>query len=101
MPDGPTDFSFSGGLGAFSLDDDADRTLPNERTFSGLAPGSYSVVEAAATGFTLTGITCTSTEAGDTTTHNLSTRTATIDLDGERDGDLHLHQHRQLFGCGW
>jgi len=41
------------------------------------------VVEAAATGFNLTGIACTSTEAGDATTTDVGTRTATIDLDGD------------------
>jgi hypothetical protein len=82
VPDDATDFSFSGGLGAFVLDDDADGTQPNQRTFSSKVPGSYSVTEAAATGFTLTGIACTSTESsGDTTTWDLTSRTATIDLD--------------------
>jgi hypothetical protein len=79
------DFSFtgSGSLGTFSLDDDYESTLPNTRTFSGLTLGSYTVTEAEASGFTLTGLVCTSTEGtSDTTTWNLSTRTATIDLDG-------------------
>ena len=101
VPDGPANFSFSGGLGAFSLDDDADPTLPNERTFSGKAPGSYSVVEAAATGFTLTSINCTSTQAGDTTTHNLSTRTATINLDGEETVTCTFTNTASCSGCGW
>jgi hypothetical protein len=84
VPDGPTDFSFSGDLGTFSLDDDNDPTLPNQLTFSGLIPGSYSVTEAEAAGFTLTSLACTSTEGyWDTTAVNLSTRTATIDLDGD------------------
>jgi hypothetical protein len=79
------DFSFSGSgsLGTFNLDGDYDTTVPSTRTFSGLTLGSYTVTETEATGFTLTGLTCTSTEgAGDTTMTNLSTRTATIDLDG-------------------
>ena len=84
VPDGPTNFSFSGGLGTFSLDDDSDGTLPNERTFSGLTPGTYSVTEAAATGYSLTSLTCNSTgDDWDTTTVNQDTRTATIDLDGD------------------
>src|SRR6266540_3767266 len=42
VPDDPQDFAFSGGLGPFPLDDDADATLPRQRTFSpaaGHVPG--------------------------------------------------------------
>ena len=48
VPNGPTDFGFTTtgtGLSPFSLDDDADGTLPNTTTFSGLLPGSFSVTE--------------------------------------------------------
>jgi len=79
------DFTFtgSGSIGTFILDGDYDTTVPSTRTFSGLTLGSYTVTEAAATGFTLTNLVCTSTEGtADTTVTNLSTRTATIDLDG-------------------
>jgi hypothetical protein len=79
------DFTFigSGSLGTFVLDDDYDPTLPNTMTFSGLTLGTYTVTEVETAGFTLTGLACATTEAsGDTTTVNLETRTATIDLDG-------------------
>ena len=52
VPDDAQDFAFTtGGAGlpaSFSLDDDADATLSNTRTFTNLAPGGYSVTEAAA-----------------------------------------------------
>ena len=79
------DFTFtgSGSIGTFILDGDWDTTVPSTRTFSGLTLGTYTVTEATATGFKLTNIACTSTEGtADTTGTNLSTRTATIDLDG-------------------
>ena len=78
LPDDAQDFSFttSGtGLSSFSLDDDANPTLPNTSTFSGLAPGTYAVVEALTPGFDVTAITCTAGGAGTT-----ATRTATISL---------------------
>src|SRR5450830_1255367 len=65
VPNGPQDFSFTttGGLYAtigsdvyattFSLDDDADSTLSNTQAFSNLLPGTYTVTEAAAEGYTL------------------------------------------------
>ena len=61
VPNDPQDFSFStggSGLTPFSLDDDADTTLANQRTFSGLIAGTYYVKENAAPGFDLTAITC-------------------------------------------
>src|SRR5262249_12896811 len=41
---------------AFSLDDDADPTLPNARLFSGLLPGTYIITENPVTGWDLTGL---------------------------------------------
>ena len=58
IPNDAQDFSFTGGLGAFSLDDDADPTLPNSMTFSNLVPNTYSVSEGAVAGWDLTGATC-------------------------------------------
>ena len=44
QPNDPQDFSFTAGGGlspsSFSLDDDADPTLSNTRTFSNIVPGS-------------------------------------------------------------
>ena len=65
----------------FSLDDDANGTLPNTWTSATLDPGSYTVVEGAVAGWTLGSLTCsndnayTSTIATDT-----GTRTATLGL---------------------
>jgi hypothetical protein len=78
VPDAAQDFAFTttgSGLSNFSLDDDADAALSNQRTFTGLAAGPYTVVEAATTGWTLTSITCSAGGTGDTTT-----RTASITL---------------------
>jgi hypothetical protein len=78
LPDDAQDFAFTTtgtGLSAFSLDDDADATLSNQRTFSGLSAGSYTVTEASATGWALTSLTCSAGGTADP-----GTRTATITL---------------------
>ncbi len=74
---GPAGYNFGGG---FSLDDDADGTLPNSRTFTKLVPGSYSLSEGALpSGWTLSSLVCTDPDGGSSV--NLGTRTATIDID--------------------
>ena len=78
VPTDPQDFSFTttgSGLSNFILDDDSDGTLPNTHTFSSLAPGVYTVTEAATPGFDLTALTCT---AGGSA--SIATRAATITL---------------------
>lgn len=62
VPNDSQDFSFStggSGLVSFTLDDDADTTRSNQRTFTGLVAGTYYVIENPAPGFDLTGVTCT------------------------------------------
>ena len=80
IPNDPQDFGFTSTtnqttpIGSFSLDDDADPTLPSMRMFSDLKPGSYSVTETLpVAGWDLTGMVCS---AGGTT--NLMTATASI-----------------------
>ena len=85
VPDDAQDFSFTTtgtGLAGFSLDDDADPTLSNTKSFTGLAPGSYSVTEGDPTvvGFDLTKLACVETGTANSTT-DVSTRTASITLD--------------------
>jgi uncharacterized surface anchored protein len=77
VPDAAQDFAFttSANLTGFSLDDDADATLANQETFTGLLAGSYSVAESMTAGWTLTSITCS---AGGTA--DLASRTANITL---------------------
>jgi uncharacterized repeat protein (TIGR01451 family) len=82
VPNSAQDFAFTTtgtGLAAFSLDDDADATLLNTRTFTGLAPGSYSVTETALAGWNLSALACVDPDSG--TVVNLGSRVATIDLD--------------------
>jgi hypothetical protein len=70
-PNNAQDFAFTTtgtGLSSFSLDDDADATLTNQKVFSSLAAGSYTVVETATTGWTLSSITCSAGGSGNTTT---------------------------------
>ncbi|GHF88177.1 prealbumin-like fold domain-containing protein [Deinococcus ficus] len=62
QPNSAEDFAFTTtgtGLSAFSLDDDADATLANSRTFTGLSAGTYTVTEAASPNWTLTAVNCT------------------------------------------
>ncbi len=78
VPDDAQDFVFTGDLGSFSLDDDADGTLPNQEVQSQSA-GSYDVIESGVTGWALTSITCFDVDGG--TSVSLGARTASIDLD--------------------
>lgn len=73
------DFSFSGDLGDFSLDDDSNETLSNQYSVLTYA-GSYNVTEDAAIDWELTSISCTG-DNDNGTTIDLTTQTATIDLD--------------------
>lgn len=82
VPNHAQDFAFATvgtGLSAFSLDDDADGTLPNTRTFTGLEPGSYSVTEGVVAGWSLTDLSCIDPDNG--TTFDLANRVVTIDID--------------------
>ena len=80
VPDGPTDFAFTStipGGANFSLDDDADNTLSNTKSFTGLTPGAYTATEAAAAGFDLTSVSCNDANS----TGSTGTRTATINVE--------------------
>ncbi len=50
-----TDFDFSGDLGDFTLDDNADMTLSNRRLVNNLPAGSYTVSQAVPSGWSLAG----------------------------------------------
>jgi hypothetical protein len=85
LPDSPQDFAFTstGGPGAailpFSLDDDANGTLPSSVTFGSLTPGSYGFTQTVPAAWNLTGLSCNDPDAGTST--NLATATATIEVD--------------------
>ena len=87
VPNAALDFNFTSTsdqlttIGNFSLDDDADGTLPNSRTFSNLAPGNYTVTEAGLpiSGWDLTNLVCVG--GGANTSSNTATGVSTIGLD--------------------
>ncbi len=78
-PDDGRDFRFTGclgsGCGTFTLDDDRDTTLPRLVHGVGLAPGTYTITQAATPGWDLTSLTCDSGETVD-----LGARRATVAL---------------------
>jgi LPXTG-motif cell wall-anchored protein len=80
QPNSSQDFTFTPSAGlnggaAFLLDDDGNNTdaLPNNRTFQ-VAPGTFTVSEAATAGFALTSIKCDDADS----TGNVATGVATI-----------------------
>lgn len=79
VPDNAQDFGFtgSGSIGSFNLDDDADATLQNTQTFT-VAPGAYTVTEAAVSGWNLTGLTCTDPTGNSTA--DIANRQASINV---------------------
>ncbi len=80
VPNAAQDFSFIDNIAApnaFSLDDDADGTLLNTETFTNVAPGTFSVTEAAVAGYSTT-VSCADPDSGSTLA---GTNVATIDLD--------------------
>lgn len=65
IPTDPQDFQFSGSAGlssTFSLDDDADLTLSNRRTFY-IVPGLYAITETLPSGWQLSDLSCDSPHA--------------------------------------
>jgi len=81
-PQDPQDFSFTGDLGAFTLDDDGVLANPlnNSMTFTSLTAGTYDVTEIVTPGWSLTGIACT----GDLDAGSVVTlQTVSIDVDAD------------------
>jgi hypothetical protein len=83
-PNDPQDFAFSISgpslAQSFSLDDDADPTLPNSRSFTVL-PGSYVVSEGdPGAMWDNTGISCTSSQNSPSVSTTLPARSATLDV---------------------
>lgn len=79
VADAPQDFSFTGCLGTgcsqWSMDDDRDPALPDHVVGTGLAPGTYTITQAAVPGWDLTALTCDTGESV-----SLADRRATITL---------------------
>ena len=82
QPNDAQDFDFSGNspINSFSLDDDAEGTLPNQQTFT-VPAGSYSVQESSVSNWDLTALACQTADVTDTTSTDLGSRLATIDVD--------------------
>lgn len=78
-PNDAQNFSFTGDLGTFTLDDDSDATLPNTWIKAVDGGSSYAITETSQAGWTLTDLACTG-GGGDTST-NTGTRTATVGMD--------------------
>lgn len=81
IPNDPQDFLFTttGGLSpsSFSLDDDSDPTLSNQKVYTNLLPGVYSSTEATVSGWDMTDLVCAGTgvsytKQGTTASVNLS-----------------------------
>ncbi|MCP3958608.1 MAG: hypothetical protein GY719_12215 [bacterium] len=77
-PEDPVDVAFTG-LATFSLDDDANPTLPDRRTFNNLNLGTHTVTETVPAGWSLASIDCDDPDGG--TTVDLAAGEASIDLD--------------------
>ncbi len=81
LPDSTQDFTFTG-TWSFTLDDDANVTLPNT-WMAAATVGTKTVTESSVTGWSLTGLSCTG-GGGDTST-DVNTRTATVGLDADEE----------------
>jgi arylsulfatase A-like enzyme len=57
-PNAGQDFTFTGDLGTFRLDDDSNNTLPRKKVLSNLKSGTYELSQLAAPGWTLKSINC-------------------------------------------
>ncbi len=77
QPDSAQTFTFSGGLGSFTLDGLAGGSVPSQRSFP-VAAGTYAVTENPTVGWNLAGIACTDPSGGTAT--SIPTRTATVSL---------------------
>jgi len=80
QPNDAQDFSFVGSssIGTFSLDDDADGTLPNQQIFT-LAAGTYNIKESSVSGWDLTNLVCITNDNSQPV--STSGSTAQINLD--------------------
>jgi uncharacterized repeat protein (TIGR01451 family) len=61
QPDDPQNFTFTSNntsIPSFQLDDDTDPTLSNQKVFTGLNAGTYTITESATTGWNLGNIVC-------------------------------------------
>jgi Ca2+-binding RTX toxin-like protein len=80
VPNAAVDVAFDfGDILTFTLDDDADGTLSNARTYSDMDLGPWPVTAHVPTGWRLASVTCTDPDGG--TTVDKGAARATIDLD--------------------
>lgn len=77
-----TDFTFSGGLGNFTLDDavnDDNDGITSSKIFTNVLPGAYVITESLPSGWQVAGFTCTSSDSSDTSVQ--SGNSGIIDVD--------------------
>lgn len=77
LPDSDQVVEFASELGAFSLDDDPNTTMPADITFTGLQPGTYDVAAIVPDGWDLTGVACDHANS----TMDIETATAVMEID--------------------
>lgn len=86
-PNGARDFSYTGCLGSgcsrFSLDDDADPTLPASIAASGLAPGTYTITQDGDATWPVSSISCWG--GGPNVAADVDNRRLTVVLTGPTD----------------
>lgn len=82
QPDDAQDFAFTGSWN-FTLDDDAQATLPSSWTVAANDTSTRTITEALVSGWTLSALSCTG--GGADTSVNLATRTATINIDDDEE----------------
>ena len=78
-PSDATDFDFTGDLGSFSLDDDADPVLSEHLLFENLGAGFYDVIQTVPAGWPLLSLRCEDPDNGSSV--DVAMSTAMIDLD--------------------
>ncbi|MEK6721326.1 MAG: hypothetical protein AABZ33_11750, partial [Chloroflexota bacterium] len=82
VPNDAQDFTFGGGFGTFSLDDDANATLSNTKVVNKVNPGTYLVTETnIPAGWDLSSIVCDDGQSSTPSTTDVGTATATIKVD--------------------
>lgn len=96
-PQATQDFAFQTtgtAVSPFTLDDDANATLSNTRTFDGLGPGTYTFTQGVVRGWVLRRILCTTSNGSSTVTEDTAAGRATVVLAQSDDVRCTFHTWR-------